>query len=227
MARRASGPTPLESTQFFKQASIFDQNDFHSANLEFETELADFEAWLEAKGNRFKEKHQDPGFDNNRDEEWEEIATWWTKSPTPPKVVMELFDDYVHDSRAWFKLIPRNPDSEEGMHEKLKEWVRRRDYAASINEKRAKERALIYGGPSQPSPVFSDGLTRVQSQLADEYSKMPKGQETIPKMITEGREPYGFKSKAGYLRFRKIYGGWDSVLLSATPEDVQDITKVA
>lgn len=38
-------------------------------------------------------------------------------------------------------------------------------------------------------------------------------------MITEGREPwessFGWLAGAGYLRFRKIYGGADSVLLSS------------
>jgi hypothetical protein len=47
----------------------------------------------------------------------------------------------------------------------------------------------------------------------------------IPGMLTEGREPFqlmGMACRAGYLRYRKIYGGSDSVLLSdASPDQLQ------
>lgn len=231
LARRASGSAPLHQTQSFKQATVFDQNDFHSANLEFEREIIDFEAWLKSKGGKFKPEQQDPGFDNDRDDEWQEIATWWSKLPKPVKAITELFDDYVHDSRAWFKLIPGNPDNEREMHEKLKEWVKRRDTAASVNERIIKARARptsTFGvrNPSSPPTPVPHGLSPEQLRAAHEYSRMPKGQEAIPRMITEGREPYGYKSKAGYLRFRKIYGGWDSVLLSEAPNEVREDSNV-
>ena len=38
-------------------------------------------------------------------------------------------------------------------------------------------------------------------------------------MITKGREPYAGTNSAGYLRYRKIYGGKDSVLLSSVPTE--------
>ena len=38
-------------------------------------------------------------------------------------------------------------------------------------------------------------------------------------MITKGREPYKGLNRAGYLRYRKIYGGKDSVLLSTVPAE--------
>jgi len=79
---------------------------------------------------------QKPGFNNEHLLEWEEIAGWWQNSPRPPDAVITLFDNYVHDSRAAFK-------------------------------------------------------------------------------IAGYREPY-FGGKAGYLRFRKVYGGEDSVLLSSS-----------
>jgi hypothetical protein len=40
-------------------------------------------------------------------------------------------------------------------------------------------------------------------------------------MLTEGREPFdigGIAGRAGYLRFRKVYGGRDSVLISQVGE---------
>lgn len=44
----------------------------------------------------------------------------------PNAAVIDFFDNFVHDSRAWFKLIPGNPDSEEKAHSQLKGWVSRR-----------------------------------------------------------------------------------------------------
>jgi len=44
---------------------------------------------------------------------------------------------------------------------------------------------------------------------AEAYDKI----HAIPVYINEGREPY-VGGEAGYLRFRKIYGGSDNVLLS-------------
>jgi hypothetical protein len=44
-------------------------------------------------------------------------------------------------------------------------------------------------------------------------------------MLTEGREPFewaGVSGKAGYLRYRKVYGGRDSVLISDTSAAVGD-----
>jgi hypothetical protein len=55
-------------------------------------------------------------------------------------------------------------------------------------------------------------MSEHERRAADEYAKTGK----IPRMTTIGREPFGL-GKAGYLRFRKIYGGWDSELISAVP----------
>ena len=94
-----------------KRASSFDANDLHSANIEFEAEIQAFESWLKSRGTGFKPRHQGPGFDEDHEREWEEIATWWNEgldACTP--AVARFFDEYVHDSRAWFKLVPGNPD---------------------------------------------------------------------------------------------------------------------
>jgi hypothetical protein len=67
-----------------------------------------------------------------------------------------------------------------------------------------------------------DGLSDDERRTADEYAKTGK----IPRMATAGREPFdsswkswGLSGKAGYLRYRKIYGGWDSELISSLPAD--------
>jgi Uncharacterized alpha/beta hydrolase domain (DUF2235) len=198
--RRASGAQPLEKTASFLRASTFDQNDLHSANLEFETEIAEFERWLGAKGAAFAPRTQPVGFDDEHLSEWEEIATWWRSASTLVPEMVNLFDEYVHDSRAWFKLVPTfaggSPDNEEEVHGMLAEWVKKRK-AAQLQSIR--------------NPGSSDGLTPEQRTAADSYAKTGK----IPTMVNAGREPYA-GAKAGYLRYRKVYAGGDSMLLSGT-----------
>jgi hypothetical protein len=69
---------------------------------------------------------------------------------------------------------------------------------------------------------MSDGFTPEENRILDEFERT--GQ--IPRMVNEGREGYsmyGFAVRAGYLRYRKVYAGGDSTLLSrAAPEAVGD-----
>jgi hypothetical protein len=79
-------------------------------------------------------------------------------------------------------------------------------------------RSKMHGrGNSAYQMKATDGLSEEELRAVAEYEKTGK----IPRMITHGREPFdsswaswGLSGKAGYLRFRKIYGGWDSELLS-------------
>jgi hypothetical protein len=237
LARRVGGSVPLESSQSFARATAFDQNDLHSANLEFEKEIAAFEAWLAAKGQGFVPKAQSPGFDNEYENEWEEIATWWNKGLPPSQAVLSFFDEYVHDSRAWFKLIPGNPDNEADMHAQLKKWVATRQRVKELNareEKRFIENqnmmARLAGRRSGVNTAKYkpqlDGLTNGQRDATDEYARTNK----IPRMLTEGREPFewgGVAGRAGYLRYRKVYGGGDSTLIAKEGEDKLESRRVA
>jgi hypothetical protein len=226
LTRRVHGKIPLETTDSFHRASDFDKNDLHSANLEFENEIAHFKDWLLDKGKMFRAKAQEPGFDNDYEDEWEEISRWWNNPPPLNLAITEFFDNYVHDSRAWFKLIPGNPDNETAMVEKLKEWERVRVANDNYNAKRIKEisNEVTVLPPNarvmqqKAYVVRKDGLTDNQRNAAIAYAKTNK----IPRMVTEGREPFEstratlyLSTKAGYLRFRKIYSGWDSELISS------------
>jgi hypothetical protein len=218
LARRVSGKNPLQSSASFLRACTFDQNDLYSAGREFEEEIAAFNAWLKEKGSSFRPMSQQAGFDNEHLSEWEEIASWWQKGVMPSAEVMGFFDNYVHDSRAWFKLIPGNPDNEAKMHMLLASWVERQKQAR-INKAM---QAQFHGRGNSMTGPANDGLSEEQSRAADEYAKTGK----IPSMITEGREPFssswkswGLSGRAGYLRFRKIYGGSDFQLLSSLPAD--------
>lgn len=214
MFRRVHGKNPIQATESFLRASTFDQNDLYSATKEFEEELLAFTLWLKEKGQHFRPSAQPAGFRNDHLAEWEEIATWWKPEATPCAAVLDLFDNYVHDSRAWFKLIPSNPDNEKDAHAMLASWIRNRDAARNHNEMRTK----MYGrGNSMYRMKATGGLSEDELKAASEYEKTGK----IPRMATHGREPYdsswaswGLSGKAGYLRFRKIYGGGDSELLS-------------
>jgi hypothetical protein len=235
-SRRPTSKTPLESTASFGRASNFDKNDLHSANLEFEQEIRVFEAWLAEQGKGYKPKAQEPGFDNDHDNEWEEIATWWNSAPPLGAETLNFFDNYVHDSRAWFKLIPGNPDNEGDLIEKLKALNAKRKRVQQYNireakdhEERQKMMARTYGMKSttglQPYTPMKDGLDDAQRKAVDEFERTGK----IPRMQTEGREPfdsswasYGLSGKAGYLRYRKVYSGYDSVLISSNRQPTEE-----
>ena len=233
--RRVTGKNPLQESASFARASTFDQNDLLSAGREFETEIAEFVHWKDSKGKAFRPVAQEIGFDNEHLPEWEEIATWWNEHVVPSPAVVRFFDDYVHDSRAWFKLIPGNPDNEKELHELLAKWVKKRQATKAYNESEGR----LYSGRSGLLSVgtmeyryipVADGLSEEEQGVADEYAKTGK----IPRMTTVGREPFsaswsswGLSGRAGYLRFRKIYGGYDSILLSGAPKDSNPSAKIA
>ncbi|CAN7642068.1 hypothetical protein LJR289_004847 [Pseudoduganella sp. LjRoot289] len=68
--------------------------------------------------------------------------------------------------------------------------------------------ASVGAGNTAGSSVLGR-LFENKRQAAIEYSRT--GQ--TPRMLTEGREPWAL-SRGGYLRFRKVYAGRDSVLIS-------------
>ena len=185
----------------FLRASGFDQNDLRSANLEFEQELTEFERWRSSKGPSFRPRPQPAGFDNEHLSEWEEIATWWDSAPGLAPAVVAFFDEYVHDSRAWFKLIPAalggSPDNEADLREELRGWVKKQ---------------RMYEQARSTNPRMAPLLTPAQQEAASAFERSGKA-ETIPRMVNQGREPFT-GAKAGYLRYRKVYAGGDSLLLS-------------
>ncbi|MDQ2990276.1 MAG: hypothetical protein M3R60_14350, partial [Pseudomonadota bacterium] len=230
LSRRVEGINPMEKSGSFARASVFDQNDLHSANREFDSEVAAFESWLAKKGKDFSPKPQVAGFANEHEKEWEQIATWWRKATLPPQAVSRFFDEYVHDSRAWFKLIPGNPDNEKELHVLLKKQVAMLEEEREHNARKEKmirqnkkDAFRLIGGRKQDasSPQYTpppSAFSEAQTKALDEYAKDNK----IPRMLTEGREPFelvGIAGRAGYLRFRKVYGGRDSVLISDASAD--------
>jgi hypothetical protein len=238
LLRQTKARLPLENTPSFDRASNFDKNDLHSANLEFDDEIAEFNRWLNSKGKKFTPMAQDPGYDNDYEKEWEEIARWWGKAPELKPAITDFFDQYVHDSRAWFKLIPDNFDNEAEATQQLRGWEKRR--VDAINQNAALNKPMKFykprrqwTGPSPmqnaPIPHVSDGLTDNQRNAAEEFGRTG----VFPRMITTGREPFELKStwyfvspRGGYLRYRKIYAGADKELISKNNVEATEGTDI-
>jgi hypothetical protein len=201
LVRAISGKAPIHLAANFRRASTFDKNDLFSAAQEFEVEIEKFKSWLMEKGSNFIPTAQSPGFHTGYKSEWEEIATWWGKMAVPSMEVLNFFDEYVHDSRAWFKL--RGSDCEDGVINDLKRWAKKKQDVE--NRERLRRNWVDKGMPAR----ISDGLTSEQRLAADEYVKTG----AIPRMVTAGREPFAI-CQAGYLRYRRVYGGSDSVYIS-------------
>lgn len=78
----------------------------------------------------------------------------------------------------------------------------------------------------QPYRPVKDGLSDDERRAAGEFERTGK----IPRMRTVGREPfdsswesYGVSGKAGYLRYRKVYSGYDSVLISTIDNEAGEL----
>nr|WP_314543664.1 DUF2235 domain-containing protein [uncultured Massilia sp.] len=198
--RRLSGRNSIENSSCFVRTSNFFKNDLSSSAREFEEEIAEFNTWVKRKGAVFKPSPQGPGFRHGHEGEWEEIATWWDKLIEPTPDVQQFFDDYVHDSRASFKLSPI--DNEKAMHGYLQQLVRL---------KRQSNPVLI-GKSDFKSP--GNLMSADERRAVAEYERTGK----IPHMYVGWREPwktsFGLHFRAGYLRFRKVYAGSDSEFLS-------------
>ncbi|NNG22762.1 T6SS phospholipase effector Tle1-like catalytic domain-containing protein [Telluria aromaticivorans] len=208
--RKLSGKGSIVKIPSFARASTLHQNDIHSASIEFEQELGAFVQWFKERGARYFSHVQKPGFDNEEKSEWKEIARWWNENAMPTTPVIQFFDEYIHDSRASFKLD--GADNANDLRRDLSEWLKRKKFAQSQNDPRG-ERAM----------ANLDGLDPAKRKAADDFSKTGK----IPRMVNSGREPMVYPVYAGYLRFRKIYGGSDEVLLGSVTENLDSDRKFA
>jgi len=124
---------------------------------------------------------------------------------------LNFFDNYVHDSHAWFKLSDDYPDNEPELQKKLIQWEQKRLNALAQREGMRASNGRGHG-ESQSEPQ-SDGLTPDQRRAAQEYAQTKQ----TPIMLTSGRESKKFlllTLRGGYLRFRKVYAGADGILIS-------------
>ena len=213
--RRADGGNEINRTNSFKRASNFDKNDLDSSSREFSDELNEFEKQLQ-KWKKQKLPKQSPGFGNSFVREWQEIARHWPITVQTPEIV-HFFDEYVHDSRAAFKLS--GADNPTDAVNSLQEWSRILAVRKSLYSNPMPVVRMSRAGP----PDY--GMDRNERMAAEAFDRERKAKpnerdltKLIPRYINEGREP-SFLAEAGYFRFRKIYGGSDDVLLSQSDSE--------
>jgi hypothetical protein len=175
----------------FASCDKHDKLDIQNADKEFRDEIACFENW---RNNRYgRDVDYSPGVP-----EWSAIDAYWDAPPPPPNIT-DLFDRYVHDSRAWFKPLGKDiPDLQHEMDmlslqaEKEQAWDATpsndgspNPYVLSKADKEKLKNYLLYKQTHPNSTDYREGLTPES-----------KGRESA--LIG-----------AGYLRYRKIYMGSD------------------
>jgi hypothetical protein len=212
----------MASTASFKRAAPVDQNDINSADQEFVAEIAAFEAWQKEPTttktvqacpkpemgiciDMEKTVSNLPGIDPERLPEWDAIKAFWHEAKIPPAVA-RLLENFVHDSRAWFKLVPGSTEAGD-VEKELKQWVRLYDNYTAIQRNPV---ALGMAGGYVPNPLSHDQIDWVKA-----YKQTGK----VPPMKTTGREP--FELGAGYLRFRRVYSGASNWRLTKASPAIQ------
>jgi hypothetical protein len=120
--------------------------------------------------------------------------------------VARLFEDYIHDSRAWFKALFLHDDSDSTKARLLKAVVGSDGYEMASDdeewftlggrerEKATQRRALNERMADQQKRGDLAGADNTRKALADLEANGP--------LMRGGREPYRMY---GYLRFRKLY----------------------
>lgn len=163
-----------------------DRTDLVNANQELQDEVR----WFEEEWFSIDERHRGEG----KRPEWESIAKVWKDTTPPHPALCDLFENYVHDSRAWFKPHGKDiPDLERDM-DRLVERMR--------HQERYGRRPERYG---EPSSALSDE----EMQAAQEYLRLKEAGKLREALTPhpDGREKRLLGG--GYLRFRKIYFGFD------------------
>ena len=184
----------------------FDKTDIAEADKELEQEIRNFSKWLNWKRNQKSRHSVGYGYTTStptpfHNPEWTEIAKFWEMA-TPPAAITDLLEQFVHDSRAWFKPFGKDiPDLLHAMdvlaaqEEKEREWDARNGKIPELRNpyrlsKSDREKVLRYrsvkGTPEELSVLVPD----------------KKGRESI--------ESSAFLVPGGYLRYRRIYMGSDS-----------------
>ncbi|MFN3916060.1 MAG: T6SS phospholipase effector Tle1-like catalytic domain-containing protein [Aquabacterium sp.] len=198
----------MGSSASVQRAAQVDRNDIVSADQEFVDEIAAFQSWVKEPATTkqvtvcpkpemgicmdMEETVSNlPGVDPERLPEWKDIAAFWNEGPVPAAIA-HLLENFVHDSRAWFKLMPGSIEAGD-VERELKQWVKLYDNYIAIQKNPV---ALGLAGGYVPKPLNDTKI---------EWVKLYKQTGKIPSMKTTGREP--FELGAGYLRFRRVYSG--------------------
>ncbi|NKA56923.1 hypothetical protein GO281_00696 [Ralstonia solanacearum] len=246
--RLSSGAQAFENQPFFKRAQQFGAQcaqDLKGANEELRDEaktMAEKEGALVYSDNWMAKvlSRASPATEaaaefqrflwGEKVKQWREVKPYWNDtSPLDPRIA-KIYDDYVHDSRAWFKPFGAANDSvwrlqQKARMERLKQWdAEWKKIDADVQrdpEGTLKRFAPVdEGGRGEMYPPSVFGTDRID---LDRYLK----DGTLP-LEKEGRES---SSVWGYLRWRTHYAAtptlseraqaaWDRV--AAVPGKVAD-----
>jgi hypothetical protein len=155
---------------------------------------------------------------DRRDADWIRLQPVWEgkgihQGPLHEDIVT-LFDEFVHDSRAWFK--PFGVDDAEWEEEKKSIAKARRDRMAKrlaeLEQRDAQQKRLE---KTNPKELKRGGLFSEVPLSAEERKQMEGYREELKKPFSwelqkTGREP--FDIGGGYMRLRHVYYGFDDDL---------------
>lgn len=161
-------------------------------------------------GRRAKDSYDKRGIDGAHHEEFKRLKPDWDAPGHLPDPVARLFDDWVHDSRAWFK--PFGDDD----HIWERKQLQRMERLERQKKMREKLEQANKATPGIQNTVFVPPLTDSEKRELETWQKT--GQ--VPSQ-TSGREP--FTMGAGYLRYRRIYYGSDANIVAMSTPNKQAV----
>ncbi len=155
-------------------------------------------------GRRVADAIEKRGVDQRHYEEFQKLRADWQNPGNLPPAVSKLFDDWVHDSRAWFK--PFGDDD----HIWEREQLRRMRQL----ERQQQQWEWLQASSKVTPGVNNNSMIRPLSESEQrELDTWKKTQQLPPQ--PSGREP--FTTGGGYLRFRRVYYGSDANIVAMAP----------
>jgi hypothetical protein len=140
------------------------------------------------------------GVDPRREDDWTRLRPLWVAAEPLPPAQADLFDELIHDSRAWFKPLGEHDEVWVEQQQKRVRALARleQNHEYWRNKMHPEHRDLPRAQRARLATGVFRPLTDDEEALLNAWRK--HGQ--LPTQTT-GREP--FWSGGGYLRFRRIY----------------------
>lgn len=161
-------------------------------------------------GRRAKDSYDKRGIDSAHYEEFKRLKPDWDAPGHLPDPVARLFDDWVHDSRAWFKPFG---DDDHIWERQQRQRMTRLERQQKLREKLEQANKAT---PGIRNTTFVPPLTDSEKQELEAWKKT--GQ--LPTQPS-GREP--FTMGGGYLRYRRIYFGSDANIVAMSEPSKQAV----
>lgn len=211
--------TTMASVASVQRAAAQDRTDLLAANEELKTEVAMLEAELRQPPlatlvslptvvvYMVREHIKKRGLDPYHYQDWLKLRSAWHDHEPLPAAVVDWFDNYVHDSRAWFKPFGKDDDIWEAEQQKRMAKLQAKERAyREFEALPAQQKALFRDPLGMPFESPFMPLTQTEQAELDAYRR----QAQLPTQ-SKGREPRHMG--AGYMRFRRVYYGSDAAFV--------------